>query len=208
MTNGSTDYEANFDPSRMTVGGAGGVLTVDALPPGDALGAANDQQYAFQYGVRVPDTVFTVHTQVLAPFAGMTPEGSESIGLFVGPGGQDDYVKLVLSAHNGAPEVQVVQEVGGVATTDALPFDLADVTAIDFFLTIDKTNGTITARYQTTTGAAVTGPVTDAGAPQSVPASWLDNATQGLAIGLIGTSVGGTPFPATWSALYASAGSP
>ena len=33
MTNGSTDYGANFDPSRMTVGGAGGVLTVDALRP-------------------------------------------------------------------------------------------------------------------------------------------------------------------------------
>src|SRR5262249_3038987 len=72
MTNGVDDYRTRFDPQQMTVGGAAGVLTVDSVPAGDALGAENSQQYAFQYGVRAPDDVFTTHAQVLAPFAGTT----------------------------------------------------------------------------------------------------------------------------------------
>ena len=73
MNNGSVNYEDQFDPELMTVGGAAGVLTVDQVPPGDALGATNTQQFAFQYGVRAPETAFTVHAQVLAPFAGRHP---------------------------------------------------------------------------------------------------------------------------------------
>ena len=36
MTNLSSNYEALFDPSKMTAGGAAGVVTVDAVPAGDA----------------------------------------------------------------------------------------------------------------------------------------------------------------------------
>ena len=66
----------------------------------------------------------------------------------------------------------------------------------------------LTARYRTTTATSGVGPVTDTVDPQNVPASWLDNATQGLATGFIATSQGGTPFPVTWSALEATIGSP
>jgi hypothetical protein len=80
------------------------------VPAGDALSAANDQQFAFQYGVRVPDRAFTVHTQVLAPFAGTTPVGSESMGFFIGLGDQDNFVQLVAAAEGGAPELQLTHE--------------------------------------------------------------------------------------------------
>jgi outer membrane protein assembly factor BamB len=208
MSNGSTDYAAAFDPTQMTVGGAAGVLTVDAIPAGDALGAANNQQYAFQYGVRVPSSVFTVHTQVLAPFAGTTPQGSESMGVFVGRGDQDNYVKLVLSAHNGAPQLQLVTERTGVPSTQAVPFSVADLSALDLYLTVDKTAGTITARYRATTGSGGTVPLTNVATASNISASWFDNTTQGLAIGLIATSAGGAPFPVTWSGMDATTGAP
>ena len=61
------------------------------------------------------------------------------MGVFVGTGDQDNYVKLVVSANDGAPELQVVQELAGVATTQAVPLSLSDVTALDLYLTIDPT---------------------------------------------------------------------
>jgi hypothetical protein len=207
MSNGVTNYADQFDAQHMTVGGAAGVLTVDQVPPGDARDADNTQQYAFQYGVRVPDTAFTVHTQVAAPFAGMTPAGGDAMGVFVGPGDQDNYVKVVVAANGGAPEVQVVQEVDGVSTVTGVPLAPADVTAVDLFLTVDKVAGTVTARVRTTT-AAGPGDLTDVGLPVAVPVEWLDGASRGLAIGLIATSAGATPFPVTWSGLDAAFGSP
>ena len=51
MTDRKTNYRTLFDPSKMTAGGAAGVLTVDAVSEGTALGAANTQEYALQFGV-------------------------------------------------------------------------------------------------------------------------------------------------------------
>jgi hypothetical protein len=205
MSNGVDDYSALFDTQEMTVGGAAGVLTVDGVPAGDALGAANSQQYAFQYGVRAPDDVFTTHAQVLAPFAGTTPTGDEAIGMYVGRGDQDNYVKLVVSANGGAPELQMVEEVDGVPTEVGVPVDLTDVTAVDCYLTVDKVAGTVAAhaRVLTTAGA---GELVDVGAAVPVPSTWVDGSTQGLAVGIIATSSGGSPFPATWSGLDVTLG--
>ena len=129
------------------------------------------------------------------------------MGVFVGTGDQDNYVKLVVAANGGTPEVQVVQEVDGVSTVTGVPVELADVTGVDLYLTVDKTAGTVTARVRTTT-AAGPGDLTDVGPPVAVPPGWLDGATRGLAIGLIATSVGATPFPVTWSGLDATLGPP
>ena len=51
MTDGKTTYDNLYDENNMTAGGAAGVLTVSNVPPGDATGATNTQQYAFQFGV-------------------------------------------------------------------------------------------------------------------------------------------------------------
>ncbi len=100
----------------MTVGGAAGVLTVAQVPPGDATGTTNTQQYAFQYGVNANPSntgVFTAHTRIDAPFAGIAPQGNQSMGFYIGTGDQDNYAKLVLTANGGNPGVQFVEEVGG-----------------------------------------------------------------------------------------------
>jgi hypothetical protein len=207
MNNGSVNYEAQFDPELMTVGGAAGVLTVDQVPPGDALGATNSQQFALQYGVRPSETAFTVHAQVLAPFAGTTPAGGQSLGVFLGTGDQDNYVKLVVSANNGSPEIQLVSEVAGIATVVGVPLSLIDVSTVDLYLTVNKSDGSVVARFRTAT-TTETGALTDAGTVPMIPAPWLEGANQGLALGLIATSAGATPFSATWSLLETMAGPP
>ena len=45
------------------------------------------------------------------------------MGVFVGTGDQDNYVKVVVAANGGTPEVQVVQEVDGVSTVTGVPVD-------------------------------------------------------------------------------------
>ena len=66
----------------------------DEVTPGTATGASNEQAYAFQFGVAPPAAPFTAHTRLLAPFSGVTPEGDQSFGLFVGTGHQDDFVEV------------------------------------------------------------------------------------------------------------------
>ncbi len=127
----------------MTAGGAAGVLTVSKVPPGDATGATNTQQYAFQFGVNANPTytgVFTAHTQVEAPFAGLTPQGNQSMGFYIGTGDQDNYAKVVLTANGGSPGVQFVEEVDGAPTAaPVVPLALPGPDSVDLYLTVDPT---------------------------------------------------------------------
>ena len=85
MANGSSGYASLFDPAKMTAGGAAGVVTVDEVADGDALGAANTQQYGFQHGIDVSASSgpFVVHTRLPAPFSGVAATGGQSYGVFV-----------------------------------------------------------------------------------------------------------------------------
>ena len=198
MTNGTSNYASLYDPSKMTVGGAAGAFTVDAVPNGDAKG--NTQQYGFQSGVDVgPATgVFTAHTRVAAPFAGITPQPSQSMGLFVGTGDQDNYAKLVVSANGGKGGVQFATEKGGAFSARPQPtVAMPGPEAVDLYLTVDPQAGTVQPSYSVTSGG-VTGPRTELGGPESIPAGWVDG-TKALAAGFISTSNGTAPeFTATW----------
>jgi N-acetylneuraminic acid mutarotase len=199
MTNGSSNYSALFDPASMTAGGAAGVTTVDSVPEGDAYLTNNSQQYGFQFGVDTPATTFTLHTRVLAPFAGLQPTDFQSMGLFLGNGDQDNYVKLVVAANGGAGGVQLLKEVAGSVTSEpAASVAMPGPDHVDLFLTVDPATVTVQASYAVTTGGA-TGPRTNLGPPQAIPQAWLSDASRGLAVGIISTSRGAAPeFPATW----------
>jgi len=197
MTNGTSNYASLYDPSAMTAGGAAGVMTVDAVPAGDALGSTNTQQYAFQFGFSTAGIgTFTAHTRILAPFAGLTPQGNDSMGLFIGTGDQDNYVKIVTSANGGTGGIQFLKEVGGVVTNrPQAAVTMPGPDSVDLYLTVDPAALTVQPSYTVTTGG-VTGPRTNLGGPEPIPASWLS--APALAAGTIATSAGGSPFPATW----------
>jgi hypothetical protein len=198
MTNGHTDYASLFDRTKLTAGGAGGVFTVDQVGPGDALGAANTQQYAFQYGFNLASAngaVFTPHTRVLSPFAGTSPTGTESIGLQLGTGDQDNYVKLVVSPAAGG-QIQMLNEVGGsVVSTQSVSVPLSSMGAVDLYLAVDPATHNVQASYQVTTGGT-TGARTNLGTPLALPSAWFS--MPALASGVIATSGGAPTFPATW----------
>lgn len=196
MTNGADNYESLFDPENMTAGGAAGVTTIDKVPAGDAKGSANTQKYGFQFGVNATSTsgVFTAHTRILAPFAGLTPQGNQSMGLFLGNGDQDNYVKLVTSSKG----IEFAKETGGTyAGRTPASVTMPGPDYVDLYLTVDPAAGTVQPSY-TVTANGNTGPRTNLGGTETVPAGWFGNATNGLAVGIISTSAGGSEFPATW----------
>ncbi|MDQ1433227.1 MAG: hypothetical protein QOF59_43, partial [Actinomycetota bacterium] len=212
MSNGVTNYSSQYDVRNMTVGGAAGVLTVAQVPPGDATGSTNTQQYAFQYGVNANPAntgVFTAHTRIDAPFAGVTPQGNQSMGFYIGTGDQDNYAKLVLTANGGNPGLRFVEEVGGVATAGPLsPLTMPGPDSVDLYLTVDPAAATVTASFRVTTNGTSTPVVHVGSAAHSIPASWLSNPARGLALGVIASSTGGPTFSATWSTLEAISGPP
>ncbi|MDH3707208.1 MAG: hypothetical protein OES57_14155, partial [Acidimicrobiia bacterium] len=189
MTNG-TDYLDLFDPFAMTIGGAAGVVTIDAAGPGTAEGAANTAEYGFQVGVAPQVNPYEAALLVGAPFAGATPSAGQEIGLFMGTGTQDDYIELVITDTG----IELGVEVGGSYTPIASsPETIPGPDAVDLFLQVDPVAGTVQASYQLYTGAGA-GPRVDIGAPQAVPAGWLSNPA---AYGVTSTAAGGTSFPVT-----------
>ena len=200
MTNKSSDYRNLYDAANMTAGGAAGAATIDKVPSGDANGTANTQKYGFQFGVNATASTgkFTAHTRILAPFAGMTPQDAQSMGLFIGNGDQDNYVKLVANANGGTGGIKFAKEVGGAITgRPTAPVSMPGPNAVDLYLTVDPAANTVQPSYTVTSGG-VTGPRNNVGAPMTIPAGWFGGTT-GLAVGIISTSAGpGPEFPATW----------
>ncbi len=200
MSNGVDDYATLFDKADITAGGAAGVLTVDAVPAGDALGSANSQQYGFQFGVHAAPSevgVFTARTRIVGPFNGVTPEGNQSLGLFIGTGDQDNYVKVVVTANGGSGGIQALKEIEGqVSGTVTHGVALPGPDYVDLYLTVDPALGTVQPWYTVTAGGVTGTPVT-LGAALTVPPGWFTAAT-GLAVGILSTSGGPATFPGTW----------
>jgi hypothetical protein len=200
MTNKSANYRTLYDPANMTAGGAAGVTTIDKIPDGEAYQAKNSQKYGLQFGVNATASTgkFAAHTRIAAPFAGLVPQNYQSMGLFFGNGDQDNYVKLVTAANNGAGGVEFGKEVAGVWTgRPKVAVSMPGPDAVDLYLTIDPAANTVQPSYSVITNG-VAGPRTNVGGTMSIPANWFGG-TNGLAVGIISTSAGAGPeFPATW----------
>ena len=196
MGDGVTDYLDLFDPENMTAGGAAGVMTVDEIPAGTAVGAQNDQLYGFQFGVHVtPETPrFRVRTRILAPFGGLTPDPEQSMGLFIGTGDQDNFARVVV---NGSG-IEFLSEVGGsTGAPVAAPLTVPGRAYVDLILDVDPGTGLATPKY------AIPGanPVAISG-PQALPIGWFDG-VEALAVGTISTSGTAGVFAATWDFIEA-----
>lgn len=202
MTNGKDDYLKLFDPTKMTAGGAAGVLTVDSVSPGDAFSSLNNQENAFQFGVNMKTYTGAVraHTRIMGAFKGFTPADSQSMGMFIGTGDQDNYLKITTASIGGKTGVHVQLENDGVvadapvtqlySTSEGV--DISGSDYVDLYLTLDKDNSTVQPAY-----AINGGEIKNLGAAISIPSAWTQN--EALAAGIISTSRGGaTSFASTW----------
>ncbi|RLM64209.1 malectin domain-containing carbohydrate-binding protein [Halorubrum sp. Atlit-26R] len=196
MTNGEDDYQDLYDPDQLTVGGAAQVLTVEDVPAGDATN--EDQQYAFQFGVDEPTEPFTVSTTVNG--LPESPSNYQGMGIYVGNGDQDNYLKLITAANGGSGGIQFGKETGGTFQNVAQPDDSAVAgpsNNTELTMTVYPSNETVQASY-TPEGGEQT-----AVGETTIPAAWLDGSDDaGLAIGVISTSYqAGSTFDATWTDL-------
>jgi hypothetical protein len=201
MLDRRTDWLDLYDPGELTAGGAAGVLTVDTVNEGDAIGPANSQRHAFQLGIpaRPDGGPFTVRTRITAPFRGAAPGDGQSMGVYVGTGDQRDFVR-VATAGSGGGAVTAVREVADAPTQARVALALPGPDHVDLFLRVDPQAGTVQPSFTATTGATTT-PRTDVGSAVSVPTSWF-TACSGLAVGVIATAAGPAPtFAATWDEL-------
>jgi hypothetical protein len=208
MTNG-VDYRKKFRRGNMVVGGAAGVLTVEQVAEGDALRRINTQKYGFQLGVPPQGDVFTVQTRILAPFDGRRPRDFQSMGLFVGPGSQSSYVKVVTMANGGDGGLQFLKETRNrVRTSRTRDQRLSRFAHVDLFLVVDPGASEVQAYFQATTDGGTTRALIALGGPVSIPSGWTDGPSA-LAVGIISTSRGPAPaFPATWDYLKVYEGPP
>ena len=186
-----------FSPDNLIPGGAAGVFTVEAVTAGDAL--LNTQENAFHFGVDVDgdSPVFTAQTRILAPFAGAAPQDNQSMGLVIGRGDQDNYIKLVTHANGGDGGIQFAGEIQGSFESQQISAPILGANYVDLYLVIDPAAASVLASYVIAVDG-VPGPRTAAGEAIAMPTSWLSDATRGLAVGIISTSSGADSFPASW----------
>lgn len=204
MTNGIDPWHDLHDPASIIAGGAAGKLTIEAVGPGDALGAANDQRDALQAGVAVSAATgpFEVWTRIEGPlFDGRAPAGREGLGLFVGSGDQDHYLRLSVAAFDGAAGIEVVHEESGVPLVARYAADLRTAASVELSICIDPAARRAQPRYAIDGGRWM-----PAGPPIAFE-GLLAAAVAGpapLAFGVIATSAEGSPFTATWDGIAVS----
>ena len=151
MTNGRTNYQQQFDLNQMTISGAAGVLTIDAVPAGDPIRGLNTQEFAFQFGVDVGPSspVFRARTRILAPFAGITAQRHQSMGLFIGTGDQDNYIKLVVNANGSQGGLEFAREVNADFNLTERHLDnIVNAEWVDLIIEVDPANNTAKPFYQ------------------------------------------------------------
>lgn len=195
MNNGQDNYEALYDPSAVTAGGAAGVFTIDMAGAGTARAGANTQFQGFHFGFNPvgATTPFAATTRILAAFGGVTPQSGQEMGLTLGTGDQDNYIQIVLSGEGGGA-IQVVSEFGGADTQVASqPLTLPGPSTVDFWLSVNPIAETVQASYSIDDGVRI-----DIGGAIAIPTSWLASA---LAAGIISVDPASVGLPVTWDHL-------
>lgn len=206
LMSNNTDYSHLYSDTNLIAGGAVGAFSIVDVPGGDALGSLNTQQNAFQFGFKTADNLpYTIKSRLLAPFFNNSvPQNSQSQGIYIGTGDQDNYLKIAINANEGKGGIEVVYENGGVpVNTQYSVSGVLSSSSIDLFLSVDPTTGMAQPKYSINNGR-----VLPLGSPIQVSGALL-TAIQGVettapaaAVGIIATSRNASPFTATWDFLY------
>lgn len=201
MTNYRTDYLNLYNDSNIIAGGAVGALTIKNVSAGDALGNLNNQESAFQFGVKPSSSLpFTIVGAMIGPFFNnQAPHDYQSQGIYVGNGDQDNYFKITVNANGGAGGIQAVYENAGVPVTYQFPLKTGGLSSasIDLFLSVDPIAGTVQPQYSINKGQVIS-----LGLPIQISGALLNAIKNVYAVGIIATSRNGSPFTATWDFIY------
>jgi len=204
------DDPADPNPNDI-LGGAIGAMTMQ-MTSGTALGTTNTQEKAFQYGVQVDNTTggFAVEGaiqnfddiyQLYHPASPATGE----IGIFMGDGTQSNYIKFVIN-QSGIQVLQEIADVPGTPIDIAIPTGDRPSNTVKFRFSIDPASGQITADYQLDGDSFQNAGTLTA---QGLILSALQNTSEDLAVGLIGSSnQAGTEVEGTWDYLYVQSNIP
>lgn len=188
------DPEASNTDVDDIYGGAVGGMTIYHTT-GDATN--NTQEKAFQYGVNVDisSDTFVVAARMLPPF--YNHSASESQGIFIGDGSQEDYLKLVLSATSLSLQGEDAGSLLGVVANQ----NIASIPSnLDLYFEIDPVNGRVQAKYSLDNGNTQF----NLGTPFSMSGALLNavqNPSQPLAVGMIGTADMDDGFASNWDFL-------
>lgn len=207
---GVATWREGYDTDALAAGGTAGLLTVESVTSGTALGAGNTQRHGFLVGVDADATTppFIVSTRLRPPWfeiggAASTPQPGQSYGLFVGNGDQDNYASITLAGGNaGEAVIEVVVEVAGNASVTRFERpdwggqDLLATSSITLALKVDPQASTV----QPVLRFNAAGQQYPLGAPLAIPAAWLSGDDQdGFALGAIASSgASASHFGATW----------
>ena len=205
MSNGNTNYSKLYADTNLIAGGAVGAFSVVAVSDGDALGTLNTQQNAFQFGLKPSNgSPFTIQSRLLSPFFNNKAQGSQSQGIYIGTGDQDNYIKIALNANGGQGSIEVVSENNGTPVTNQYSVSgILSSTTIDVFLSVDISAGTVQPKYSSNGGQTVF-----VGSPIQVSGALLTalrgagTSAPAFAVGIIATSRNAPSFTATWDYIY------
>ncbi|UZS00164.1 putative Ig domain-containing protein [Chondrinema litorale] len=205
MSNGSTDYNEQYDSDEAIFGGTAGLFTLPTTE-GDAI--ENSQDNGFQFGINVGELTgsYLVKAKLNAPFFdNQVPSDSQSEGIYIGTGDQDNYIKLVLSSNGGVGGLTVLYESGGsiVSNPTYNVSGLLSLTELELAFLVDPVSGTVQPQYSVDKVNYIDlGPVINLSGKvlQSVQGTYtINGVASALAVGTISTSYGGNPsFAATW----------
>ncbi len=200
MLNPGQNYAQRMAVDDLIAGGTAGLFTDPVVGPGNPHGSSNTQMNGFHFGVNVDE--FTGPVLATSRLGGLlfngAPTASQSQGIFLGNGDQDNYVKVAVNANSGAGGIEVVHEENGTIQTQVIHpvggLFSADVTLA--FL-VDPAAGTVHPGYSSGGGA-----FTYVGSPIPVNGAILGaiRGSSAMAFGLLATtgSVGTPTFNATW----------
>ncbi|WP_010180159.1 Kelch repeat-containing protein [Aquimarina agarilytica] len=216
---GNTDYLTQFDIDNLSFGGAAGKASIDLVSDGDPIRTVNNQDNAFQFGINVDTNspTFTIHTKVESPFFGVNGIGTfpinfASVGLYIGNGDQDNYIKLVISNGTNPSDsiygLEVLREEDS-NNVQSQRFNIPNIlagNAVELFFTVIPSDQTAQPYISIDNGNTIQ----KIGNPINLPDSFLSPTDdQGMAVGIISTSFGQAPeFSTIWDFMHISESTP
>jgi N-acetylneuraminic acid mutarotase len=185
-----------FFADKVHVGGAGGLMSVDATP-GTNQSSLNTQDDALQVGFDARQTV-TIHARLADPFSGVPQDPGKSGGIFFGLD-QDNYVKLVMTSSNGVgkPGLVFAVENNGQYIVPGwikpITIDFANSATLDLYLIADPATNRVIAQYRDTSDDPAA--IKTIGEVDTRTYSWMSKFFKlGAAAGVLATNTADTRF--------------